>query len=362
MEQPVATIAASRPEGQVAQQLRDQARIEPLAVDVDWTPLPDRYLIGEGRYVERLTTQQFLNGIAKKTLFRTALDLSSLCAAPLFIVEGFGLYELRSFHPNAIRGALSALILEYGASVLRTGDAEESAGILLWMAQHAQFGVPEVSLARKRKATGPADEQRRVVEMLPGIGFTLARLLLQTFGSIRRIVGASPEQLAVVKGLSQEKATRILEVLDQEYCAVDTEDDIERIVAQCPELLFERPVRLLDRQHGFRDDDGARLVADLVFADDEAEMIYIVELKRGALLSSHVEQLARYLDSAFASPLLRKWLQKGYGLAGILAAPQSRLTDSSDERIAWRQIDTDLIARRLMEMRLTRLRRAEENE
>jgi len=354
MNQPAPTIAASRPEGTVAQLLRGQARVEPLTVEVDWAPLPDRYLVAPDRLAERLTAHQFLNGIAKKTLFRTVLDLSNLCPAPIVIVEGADLYGLRGFHPNAVQGALSALVIQYGAAVLRTSDAEETSGLLYWMAQHAQFGIPEISLAQKRKATDPADEQRRVVEMLPGVGFTLARRLLQTHGSLRRLVEASPEDLAAVKGLSLERAAAIAAVFDREYCAVDAEEDIERVLAAHPDLLFEQPVRLLGRQHGFRTDDGTRLIADLVFVDEEAETVLIVELKRGALLPAHVAQLARYLDGAYASPLLRRWLERGYGLAGILAAPDSRLAEPGDERISIRALDGEAIAQHLMQSRLQR--------
>lgn len=354
MDQPTPTIAASRPEGTVAQLLRAQARVGPLPVEADWTPLPDRYLVAPARLVERLTAHQFLTGIAKKTLFRSALDLSTLCPAPVLIIEGADLYGLRGFHPNAVQGALSALVVQYGASVLRTADAEETAGLLFRMAQHAQFGIPEISLAQKRRATDPADEQRRVVEMLPGVGFTLARRLLQAHGSLRRLMEASPEDLAAVKGLSVEKAAAIAALFDREYCAVDTEEDIERVLADRPELLFEGPVRLLARQHGFRSDDGTRLVADLVFADEAAETVLIVELKRGALLPAHVAQLARYLDGAYASPLLGRWLERGYGLAGILAAPDSRLAEPGDERISVRTLDCEAIARLLMEQRVER--------
>ena len=51
----------------------------------------------------------------------------------------------------------------------------------------------------------------RIVEMLPGVGFTLARRLLQHFGSIGRIMRTSPRKLAQVRGLSARGAETLLD-------------------------------------------------------------------------------------------------------------------------------------------------------
>jgi ERCC4-type nuclease len=358
MADPVPLIPCTRPEGRVAQYLRDEGiETDLLPLEVEWRPLPDRYVLGEGRVAERLTTPQFTRSIVTKTLFMTARDLQATVPAPVFVVEGEDFYQYGGMHPNAVRGALSALVVEYGASVLRTTDPADSAGLIGLMARHSQFGVPEISVAAKRKAESPADEQRRVVEMLPGVGFTLARRLLQHFGSIQRIFEASPEQLAEVRGLSKKGSGQICELFCREYCAVDFEADIEDILAGRPELLFERPAKLVDRQHFFTAPDGRRLIADLVFADDEEMVLHVVEIKRGALRREDERQLAAYLDAADRSKTLGGYMRKGYGLHGILAAPDSRIKHAHDERIAVRLVDTQALADELMRRRMERLAR-----
>jgi ERCC4-type nuclease len=322
---------------------------------VEWRPLPDRYVLSEERVAERLTTQQFTRAIVTKTLFMTARDLQAMVAGPVFVIEGEDFYQYGGMHPNAVRGALSALIVEYGASVLRTTDPADSAGLIALMARHAQFGVPEISVAAKRKAECPADEQRRVVEMLPGVGFTLARRVLQHVGSIERLFNASPDELAEVRGLSKRGAAQIRELFCREYCAIDFETDIEDVLAEKPSLLFGNPVRLLDRQHFFSDRGGRRLIADLVFADDEAMVVHVVEIKRGALSREDERQLAAYLDAADHSKILSRYMRQGYGLEGVLAAPDARIKAPQDKRITLRLIDTEAVAEELRQRRLARL-------
>jgi ERCC4-type nuclease len=352
MTQPLPIIACSRPHGRVAGRLRELgAEVQTLPLEVTWRPLPDRYRLGEARVVERFTTAQFARAIAKKTLFFTALDLRASERQAVFVIEGESYPERSALHPNAIRGALSALIAEYGGSVLRTEDEEDSAGLLLMLARHAQFGVPEISLAAKRKAGSPSDEQRRVVEMLPGVGFTLARRLLQTFGSIRAIMEATPQELARVRGLTEASAKRLLEVFGREYCAVDFEADLEWALAERPDLLFRQPVTLLARQHVFRDAAGNRLVADLVFADHGGEYVYVVEVKRGAIQEADMRQLSGYLDAADRSPLLSDHLRRGYGLRGILAASEARVRRTADRRIEVRVVSADKAAQELVRRR-----------
>ena len=194
-------------------------------------------------------------------------------------------------------------MLEYGLSVLTAADVDETVHLLAMMARHAQVGVPEISMVPKRKATSLPDLQRRVVEMLPGCGRVAARELLQTFGSIARIVEAGPGQLRGVRGIGKQRAVEIDEVLNAEYRAVDTERDLEDAVEAAPLLLFDHSVTFLARQHVIMTGSepstrtaGERHAIDLVFLDPESSDLVLVELKRGPLKPEHEAQLRRYFE------------------------------------------------------------------
>jgi len=59
--------------------------------------------------------------------------------------------------------------------------------------------------------------QLLVVESLPMIGPTLARKLLERFGTVRRVFGASLTELAVRGGIGRARAQRVASILDLPY-------------------------------------------------------------------------------------------------------------------------------------------------
>jgi ERCC4-type nuclease len=279
----------------------------------------DRYVLSQRLAVERRTGSGFLRGIVDKTLFTSAIYLREHFEIPVLIVEGQVNYTYTSFSSQAVRGALSSMMLVYGVSVLSTPGVEETVALITMMARQEHVGVPEISLVPKRKVADLADMQRRIVEMLPGCGMVMARELLQHFGSVKRIVNAAEAELRSVRGIGAKNAADMVRVLNAEYKAVDTEKQLEDAIEVEPELLFDRPVVLLERQHQILADHGERLIVDMVFWNDETGELFLVELKRGRLTRDHEEQLRRYLDFADRSPRLRPFLEKGAELRGILA-------------------------------------------
>jgi len=279
----------------------------------------DRYILSKRLAVERRTGSSFLQGIMDKTLFTSAIYLQEHFSIPILIVEGEVSYECRMFDPQRVRGALSSMMLLYGANVLSTPNMEETVSLIVMMTRQEQIGIHEISLIPKRKATDLADMQRRVIEMLPGCGMVLARDLLQCFGSVKRIVSATEEEFRSMRGIGAKKAAEMYKVMNAEYESVDTEKNLEDAIEAAPELLFKQPVTLIARQHYIYTEEKERHIVDLVFLDSEADELTLVELKRGKLTQEHCNQIRRYLDNAYKSELLRSFLEKGISIRGILA-------------------------------------------
>lgn len=313
------TIRATKPGRKVARLLGQMGiSVLPVADDQDEGNV-DRYFLSRRLAVERRTGGGFLAGIMDKTLFTSAIYLREHFRIPVLIVEGEVNYDYSAFDPQAIRGAVSSMMIQYGLNVLSTASDVETAGLVAMMARQEQIGIPEISLIPKRKAADLADLQRRLVEMLPGCGMVMARELLQHFGSVRRIVDASATDLRGLRGIGATKAAQIHRVLHAEYEAVDTERDLEDAIEAEPALLFDGPVELLARQHVIFSDERDRHVVDMVFLDAAAHELILVELKRARLLPPHAAQLRRYLDHADRSALLRARLAEGMALRGVLA-------------------------------------------
>jgi ERCC4-type nuclease len=322
------TIWTTKPKSKLAVRLAGMG-IEMLPLEQDAGNV-DRYVLSERAALERRTSSAFLRGIQDKTLFASAIHLREQYEIAALIVEGqmdsfrLGEKPRSAFHPQAVRGALSSMLVAYGLTVLSTPDIQETAALIAMMARHVQVGVPEISLSPKRKATELADLQRRVVEMLPGCGIALARDLLQAFGSIKEIVNATQADLRSMRGVGAKRAAEIYDVLHAEYRSVDTERNLEDAIEAAPALLFGpsfAPKRfvLLARQHHIYTEDRERHIVDLVFADQTANELILVELKRGRLTPEHERQLQRYLDHARESPLLHAVLESGASMRGMLA-------------------------------------------
>ena len=346
-------IAATKPCGRAARMLAELG-VGIVPVEEDEGNV-DRYICGERLAVERRSGSSFLRGVQEKTLFTSAIYLREHFSLPVLIVEGEVNFEYSGFAPQAIRGALSSMMLEYGLSVLSTPTIEETVQLVAMMARQEQVGIPEISLIPKRKATTVPDMQRRVVEMLPGCGMVMARDLLQTFGTVERIVRASPEELRTVRGLGTRKAAEMHRVLHEEYASVDTERDLEDAIEAAPELLFSRPVSLLARQHHIYTDSRERHVVDLVFVRQDADEVILVELKRGRLAHEHVRQIRRYLDHASESKLLRPFLQSGTAVRGVLATIEDCQLKVRDRDVAVRTVDRADVTRVLADLRARRL-------
>jgi len=330
-------ITATKPKGNPAAMLADMG-IAVVGVEGDEGDV-DRYLLSKRVAVERRTGSGFLRGIQDKTLFTSAIYLREHFRVPILIVEGQVHYTYSAFNPQAVRGAMSSMMLLYGINVLATPDVAETVALIAMIARQEQVGIPDISLIPKRKAVDLADLQRRIIEMLPGSGMVLARDLLQHFGSVRRIAGATEAELRALRGIGAKKAKQIHQVLNAEYEAIDTERNLEDAIQTAPGLLFKKPVTLLARQHYLYTDCEQRNFVDLVFHDPRTNELILVELKRGRLAREHADQLRRYLDSARQSKLLRGLLDKGAKLRGILATVEPSDWQPRDEDISTRVVD-----------------------
>ncbi len=349
----VLTISTTKPNGNPATMLAEMD-IEIVPIEEDEGNV-DRYIISERLAIDRRTGSSFMSGIMEKTLFTSAIYLREHFSLPILIIEGEINYEYSMFSPQAIRGAVSAMMLQYGMNVLSTRNLEETVELIAMMARHEQVGIPEISLIPKRKAVGLPDMQRRVIEMLPGCGMVMARELLQYFGSVERIVNATEEDLLSMRGIGPKKATEMYKVLNAEYEAVDTERNLEDAIEVDHGILFDQPVTLLARQHHIYTEEKERHIVDLVFLDSEADELILVELKRGKLTREHYNQLMRYLNNADKSRLLQEYLEAGMALRGVLATMEECKLKSQHEFVSVRIADRARAIEVLKQLRYERL-------
>lgn len=188
-----------------------------VSVELKRLPVGD-FLLSSRVGVERKTTGDFVHSIKGKRLFKQIIELKENFSRPLIIIEGQDLYSVRGMHPNAIRGALALITVVHSIPVLFARNPQDTATFLWIIArQEQEYLNYEVSLYGKKKAPTLKDEQKRILEAIPQIGPVLAESLLEHFGSVEKVMQASPEELMKVYKIGRKKAMKIREVLEAPY-------------------------------------------------------------------------------------------------------------------------------------------------
>ncbi|PSP97465.1 Hef nuclease [Halobacteriales archaeon QS_4_70_19] len=187
-------------------------RLETLAVG--------DYVLSDRVAVERKAVDDFLDTLlgSDRSMFDQVGDAARHYARPVVILEGEGLYEKRNVHPNAIRGALSSLAVDFGASVLQTRDADETADLLEVIARREQDRDDrEVRVHGEKSSKTLAEQQEYVVSSVAEVGPVTARALLDHFGSVEAVMTADDEALKTVEGVGEVTASKFREVVAEEY-------------------------------------------------------------------------------------------------------------------------------------------------
>jgi len=198
---------------------RDLSTREGMATRLETLAVGD-YVVSDRVAVERKTVSDFLDTLTggDRSLFEQVGDLARHYARPVVIVEGGGLYEERNVHPDAIRGALASLSVDFGASVLRTEDEGDTADLLAVLAGREQTTRDRsVSVHGEKSAKTLAEQQEYVVGAIADIGPVTARSLLEHFGSVEAVMTAREEDLLEVDGVGEVTADRIRDVVGSEY-------------------------------------------------------------------------------------------------------------------------------------------------
>jgi len=187
-------------------------RLETLAVG--------DYVLSDRVAVERKSAADFVDSMldADRSMFEQVGELSRAYARPVMVVEGTNLYGQRDIEPNAIRGALASLAVDFDVSVLRTEGEGDTTELLATIAKREQETRDrEVSVHGEKTTKTRAEQQEYVVSAIADIGPVTARTLLEHFGTVEAVMTAPEDDLLAVDGVGPVTAERIREVVGSEY-------------------------------------------------------------------------------------------------------------------------------------------------
>ena len=192
-------------------------RLRELGVDFEVKKIaPGDYVLGPIG-IERKTLADFFGSMVKKRLFEQVQRLRDAYPQPLLILEG-DLAEISTFrHPQAILGALLALETSERVPVLTTADKDQTALLLSVLWKRQDKGAAEYGLRHKPKGLSLEQRQRFLVEGFPSVGETLARNLLEHFGTVQAVFNASEAELKQVAKIGDVKAAEIASLVRAKY-------------------------------------------------------------------------------------------------------------------------------------------------
>ncbi|QQG39159.1 MAG: DEAD/DEAH box helicase [Candidatus Woesearchaeota archaeon] len=207
-------FADSRETGDVVKQLIEQGiEIESKRLDVA------DFIISNRIGIERKSVQDFVNSIIDKRLLQQIKELKNNFESPLIILEGEeDIYSVRNIHQNAIRGMLSAIVIDFKVPIIWTKSPLDTAAFIKVLAKREQDGKDkDFGVRFDKKPLTTKEQQEFIVESLPGVGPTLAKSLLREFKSVKKLVNTKKEKLEKVENIGPKKAESIISIFEEDY-------------------------------------------------------------------------------------------------------------------------------------------------
>lgn len=188
------------------------------------------YQVSDEVVIERKTAKDFVDSIVDKRLFKQARSLMEEFKRPLIILEGDDLYN-GMINPNAIRGSIASIALDFGISIIPTRNAQDTAAMIKRIAIREQSGEKTpIQIRTDKKPVNLWEQQLFIIESLPNIGPVNAKNLLEHFGTVANIINASESQLQEVEGIGKKTAVNIRKVVDSKYLYFQNEIKEKKII------------------------------------------------------------------------------------------------------------------------------------
>jgi len=178
------------------------------------------YVLPEDIGIERKNIRDLVKSVFDGRLMDQARRMSETYSIPILIIEGCEPYGKYTSRPEAIRGAVSSIILDYEFRVLHTLGPLETAQFIVSLTKRiimSYKGKGRIVIHKKPKLDNITSWQLYILQSLPFVGPKLARRLLETFSTVENVFTASVAELSRVEGIGYERATKIVKVLKTPY-------------------------------------------------------------------------------------------------------------------------------------------------
>ena len=205
----------------------DLLRTAGAAVDFAQLAVGD-YVVSPEVAVERKTVHDLVSSIYDGRLYVQCSELVKYYAKPVVVIQG-DIAVLKEIPEGTEQGkarrlaertplaleALATVAMEFRIPVIQAPDAEQTAILLLAMANRGLQNKTSGPLLKKIRKENPFYlQQLSVLSSVPGVGDKLAARMLDKFKTPQRALCATAAELATIPGFGLARAQRVRKVLD----------------------------------------------------------------------------------------------------------------------------------------------------
>ncbi len=166
--------------------------------------------------IERKEHNDFISSIINGRVFKQAGELKKNFKKPIIIIEGYS--NNTNINPNALKGALASLLLDYNISIINTRNPMDTARMIYWIAKREQVDKnKDVVFKTGKKPKDKKRFQEMIVSSLPGVSTVISKRLLKHFKNVEKVFSSSEEELQEVEGIGKVLANKIRKILTLKY-------------------------------------------------------------------------------------------------------------------------------------------------
>jgi Fanconi anemia group M protein len=175
------------------------------------------YIISNRTGIERKSSKDFSDSIIDGRLFSELKELKNHFERAILILEEDPL-KSSNVNENALYGAIGTVILNFGVTIYKTRDAQETAMFLYHLAKKEQTEKDVSINLRFEKA--PKDISyllEFIISGIPGVNSLRAKNLLRDFKTLQNILNADIPDLTKVENIGKKIAQEIYKLSRFEY-------------------------------------------------------------------------------------------------------------------------------------------------
>jgi len=174
------------------------------------------FVLSQRLIIERKTSDDFINSIIDGRLFKQAEELRDNFEKPILLIEGN--YFRETMNENAIKAAMSSIILDFDIPIIITRDKEDTAKTIYWLAKREQIDSKKpLGIKKKKKPKDFKKLQEHIVSSFPGISVIISKRILKKFKTIKKFTNAEENEMIKIDGIGKLLAKQLNKILNKKY-------------------------------------------------------------------------------------------------------------------------------------------------